>query len=94
MKTISYLPAKDKLVLTLRSLRGKPTKEVGRYRMWWDDEGRICGMEIMPYMDELEEFKKDLNRVQLGGIWKGIEITAKDIEETRADLIQKLEEKY
>lgn len=94
MKTISYIPSKDELVLKFRSLKGKPRAEVGRFKLWWDDEGNIYGVDIMPFMEELEEFKKNFNTVQLDGIWKGIKITDEDIKETRENLLKKLEEKW
>jgi hypothetical protein len=94
VKAISYIPSKDELVLKFRPLKGKPTKELGRFKLWWDAEGNIYGIEIMPFMEELEEFKKSLNTVRLAGIWKDVEITDKDIKEIREDLLKKLEEKW
>jgi len=94
MKTVSYIPSNDELVLKFRPLEKKPTKELGRFRLWWDDEGHIYGIDIMPFMEELEEFKKNLNTIPLGGIWKGIKITEEDIKEIREDLLKKLEEKW
>lgn len=94
MKTISYIPSKDELVLKFRPLKRKPTKELGRFKLWWDDAGYIYGIDIMPFMEELEEFKKNLNTIRLGGVWKGVEITAKDIIEIREDLLKKLGEKW
>jgi len=92
--TISYIPTKDELVLKFRPLEGKPSKEFGSFRLWWDDEGDIYGIGIMPYMKELEDFKKNLNRVQLGGIWKGVKITEGDIKKIREGLLKKLGEKW
>ena len=92
--TISYFPSKDELVLKFRALEGKPSKEFGRFRLWWDDEGDIYGIGIMPYLEELEDFKKNLNKVQLGGIWKGVKITEGDIEKIREGLLKKLGEKW
>jgi len=94
MKTISYIPSKDELVLKFRSLKRKPTKEVGRFKLWWDDEGYIYGIDIMPFTEELEEFKKNLNVVRLGGIWKGVRVAEEDIKEVREDLLKKIEEKW
>lgn len=94
MKTISYIPSKDELVLKFRPLKGKPTKELGRFKLWWNDEGDICGIDIMPFMEELEEFKKNLSTMRLGGVWKGIKITDEDIKEIREDMLKKLEEKW
>ena len=91
--TISYIPTKDELVLKFRPLERKPSKELGSFRLWWDDEG-VYGVEIMPYMEELEDFKKNLNRVQLGGIWKGVKITEGDIKKIREGLLKKLKEKW
>jgi len=44
----------------------------------------------MPYMEELEEFKRIRNTVRLGGLWEGIEITEEDIKGIRNDLLSKL----
>lgn len=94
MKTLSYFPSKDELLLKLRSVKGKPTKKFGRFELWWDDEGNICALDIKPFMEELEEFRKNLNTIQLGGIWKGVRIADEDIKEARQDLLKKLEEKW
>lgn len=94
MKTISYIPSSDELVIKFRPLKRKPTKELGHFKLWWDDEGYIYGVDIMPFMEELEEFKKNLNTIQLGGIWKGVKITAKDFRQTREDLLRILGGKW
>lgn len=94
MKAISYIPSRDELILKFRPLKGKPTKELGRFKLWWDAEGNIYGIDIMPFMDELNEFKRNLNTARLGGIWKDIEITEQDIKEIRENLLKKLVEKW
>lgn len=94
MKKISYIPSNDELVLEFRPLRKKPSKELGRFKLWWDNEGFIYGIRITSFMEELEEFKKNLNTIRLGGIWRGIKITEADIKEIRDDLLKKLEEKW
>jgi len=94
MKTISYFPSKDELLLKLCPVKGKPTKELGRFKLWWDDEGNICALAIKPFTEESEEFMKSLNTIQLGGIWKSIKITDEDIKETRQELLKKLAEKW
>jgi hypothetical protein len=94
VKAISYIPSKDELILKFRPLTKKPTKKLGRFRLWWDEEGNIYGIEIMPFTEELKEFKNNLNTARLGGIWKGVEITDQDIKEIREDLLKKLKEKW
>jgi len=91
MKTISYIPSRDEILLKFRPVKGKPTKELGRFRLWWDKEGNIYAMAITSFMEELEEFKKNLNTIQLGSIWKGVRITDEDIKEARQELLKKLE---
>lgn len=93
MKGISYLPSQDKLSLKFRSVRGKQTKEFGRFQLWWDEEG-ICALTIMPCLGELKEFEKSRNWIQLGGIWSGIKINEEDIREVRQELLKKLEKKW
>ena len=90
MKTISYLPSKDELLLKLRSTKGKTARKFGRFKLWWDEDGDVCALNIIQFMDELEEF----NTIQLGGIWKGIRISSEDIKEARQELLKKLEEKW
>jgi hypothetical protein len=94
VKAISYIPSKDELILKFRTLKGKPTKALGRFKFWWDNEGNFYGIDIIPFMEELEEFRKNLNTARLGGIWKGVEITDQDIKDIRRDLLKKLGEKW
>ncbi len=92
--TISYIPSNDELVLKSRPLKEKPKKELGPFKLWWDENGCIYGIRISHYTVQLEEFKKNLNIVRLGGIWKGIKITDQEIREARQELLDKLEEKW
>jgi hypothetical protein len=94
MMAISYSPSNDELMLKINPLKKKPTREFGRFKLWWNDEGNINGIIIMPFTEELEEFKKNLNTVRLGGIWKGIKITEEDIKKARSELLSKLEDKW
>lgn len=95
MKAISYIPARDEMLLKLRPVKQKePTKELGRFKLWWDREGNIYALAITGFMEELEEFRKNLNTIQLGGIWKGVKITKEDIKEVRKELLKKLEDKW
>ncbi len=94
MKAISYLPSKDKLLLKIRAVRGKPTKESGRFKLWWNKQGDICAIAIIPFSEELKEFENKRDWIQLGGVWKSINITEEDIKESRQELLKKLEEKW
>lgn len=94
MKAISYIPSKDEMLLRFRPVKQRPTKELGPFKLWWDDEGNICAIDITPFMEELKEFEKNLNTVKLGGIWKGVKVTDEDIKEVRQGLLRKLEEKW
>jgi len=94
MSTISYDPSEDVMFLEFDPVEGEPTKESGTLKLWWDDEGNIRALAIMQYTEESKEFRENLNATQLGGIWKGIKITDKDIQETREELLKRLEEKW
>lgn len=94
MKAISYLASKDQLSLRIASLRAKLRKEVGRFTIWSDGDGRICGLEINCVTEALEDFKKSLGTVRLGGIWKGVNISDEEIREARQEMLKKLEEKW
>lgn len=94
MKAISYIPSKDEMLLNFRPVKGRPSKNLGRYKLWWDDKGNICAINITPFIEELKEFERNLNTVKLGGIWKGANITDEDIREAREELLQKLEGRW
>ena len=92
MKVV-YIPSKDELVLEIYPRKGRPNKKLNHFKLWWDD-GTIRAIAITSFMEEWEEFKKNLNMIQLGGIWKGVRITGEDIRETRRILLKELEEKW
>ena len=94
MKVISYIPSKDEMLLKFRPVEGRPTKELGPFKLWWDDEGNISAIDIMPFMEELKEFEKNLNTIKLGGIWKGMKITDEDIRQAREELPQEIEGRW
>ena len=91
---IAYTPSKDELVLEILPRKGRPNEDLNHFKIWWDDEGNICGIAITKYTEGLEDFRKNLNAIRLGGIWKGIEVTDKDIREARETLLIALEEKW
>ena len=92
--TISYNPLKDELLVKFRPMKRKPSKVVGQFKLWWDDEGNICAIDIESYAEVLEDFRRNLNTVQLSGIWKDVKITEEEIKEAREELLKKLEEKW
>lgn len=94
MKAISYDPSKDELILKFRPLTRNATKNLKGFRLWWDDEGYIYGMDILRFKEVLEEFKETRNTIRLGGLWKGVRIPDEDIREIRRDLFGKLKEKW
>lgn len=93
-RAISYLAREDELRLELGSARRKQTKNLGSFKLLLDDKGGICGLIITSYTSELEEFRKNLHAVPLGGLWKDVKITDEDIRETRSELLEKLEERW
>ena len=91
---ISYLPSKDELILRICAVGKKPNKKAGPLKLWWDAEGSICAVSITNYTHELKEFEENLSTIQLGGIWKGVKISSRDIKEVRKTLLEKIEEKW
>jgi hypothetical protein len=89
---LTYIPSKDKLILKIHSVKGKPNKKLGSFKLWWDEKGNICAIAITNYTDELEEFRRNLNLIRLARIWEGIKITEEDIIEMRGELLRRLEE--
>lgn len=90
---VSYNPSGDELMLELRPMNKEPTKQIGRFKLWWDKQDRICGIAISPFTEELREFEGKCGWIQLGGIWKGVKIEEEDIKEARQELLEKLEER-
>ncbi len=91
---ISYNPSKDELTVKFRPMKRKPSKVVDHFKLWWDNEGNICAIDIAHYTEALKEFRKSLNTVRLGGLWKGLEITEEEIKKARQELTEKLEERW
>ena len=94
MRVISYNPSKDKMVVKFRPAKGKPTIDLGHFKIWGDEDGTIRIMEITSFTEEREEFEKKRNTVKLGGIWKDLKITEEDVREARETILQKLEERW
>jgi hypothetical protein len=94
MQTISYIPSRDEILLRLSPLRNKKFKKVGNFTLWYDEQNNICGIGIESYSKEIENLRKNSNIIKLGGIWKGIKITDKDIRKARRELVKKLERKW
>jgi hypothetical protein len=91
---ISYIPSKDELILSIYPIGKRPSKKAGPIKLWWDTKGKICAVSISSYSTQLEKFKRNLNTVHLGGIWKGVQISSKDIKEARKTHLEKIEEKW
>jgi len=91
---ISYIPTKDELILNICPIEKRPNREAGPLKIWWNTKGKICAVSISNYSAQLEELKKDLNTVRIGGIWKGVKISSKDIKAARKTLLEKIEEKW
>ncbi len=89
-----YIPSRDELILKIYPIKGKANKKIGPFELWWDNEGNIRAIAITKYTEELKEFKKNLNVIQLSGIWKGVKVTDEDIKEVRKELLRKIEEKW
>jgi hypothetical protein len=91
---LTYAPSKDELVLIIHPIKGKANKKSGPFNLWWDNEGNIRAIAVTNYTKELSEFRKNLNLIQLGDIWKGVRITEDDIREAREALLEKVGEKW
>lgn len=89
-----YIPFKDEIILEIQPVKRKVNKKIGLLKLWWNAEGDICAIAIEKFTEELEEFRKNLNVIRLGGIWKEIKITEEDIEKTREELLRKIEERW
>ncbi len=88
---ITYNPHKDELVLGIYPKNRRPNIEFNHFKLWYDDDNIIIA--INSFTDEMEEFKKNLNAIQLKSIWKDVKIMEEDIKETRLLLLKGLMEK-
>jgi len=92
--TISYSPSRDELLLRFHPVRGHPSKEFGRFKVWYEED-RICAVRIRAYYkEEQPEFRKSLKSIRLGGIWKNVTISENDLARARATLLKKLEDNW
>jgi hypothetical protein len=91
--TISYDPSRDELLREFHPVRNHLFLQFGRFTVWYEED-RICGVRIEGYMEEAAEFRRNLHRVRLGGIWKDAAVGAEDLRETRGSLLQDLDDKW
>lgn len=94
MNTISYNTSKDEIMLRFSPLKGKPAIDLREFKVWYSNDGYISGIDIKPFEKVLEEFRKNLNKVRLNGIWKGAKIAEADIKEIRSELLKKHKENW
>lgn len=87
---LTYIPSKDELLIKIFPTEGRVNKKLEPLKIWLDKNGSICAISIAKWV---KEFRKSLSTVKLGGIWKGIKITEKDIKATREKLLRKIEGK-
>jgi hypothetical protein len=91
---LSYLPSKDEMILKIGSVQSKPNVVKGSLKIWSDEKHLIDGISITEYTKILEEFRKNLHVVKLGGLWQGVKITDADIRKARRLLLTQLEEQW
>jgi hypothetical protein len=91
---LSYLPSKDEMILKIGSVQSKPNVVKGSLKIWSDEKHLIDGISITEYTKILEEFRKNLHVVKLGGLWQGVKITDADIRKARRLLLTRLEEQW
>jgi hypothetical protein len=94
VKAFTYNPSQDKMTIEFGTATGKPTIELGNFKIWLDKHGAIRVMEIESFTRELELFENTRGTINLQGIWKGINITEEDIQEAREDILQSLKERW
>jgi hypothetical protein len=66
----------------------------GSLKIWSDKKRLIAGIAITEYTKTLDEFRKNLHVVKLGGLWQGVKITDADIRKARRLLLAQLEEQW
>jgi hypothetical protein len=91
---LSYLPSKDEMILKIGFVQSKPNVVKGSLKIWSDEKHLIAGISITEYTKILEEFRKNLHVVKLGGLWQGVKITDADIRKARRLLLTQLEEQW
>jgi hypothetical protein len=89
---ITYTPSRDEMLLRLRATDFGPSLRGRGFRIWLDQRGNLCSFALTSFEQRLTEFRKTLHSTRLGGIWRDLRLTEKDIREARAELLQKLED--
>ena len=84
----------DELLCQIVPATGEPDKQVGPFKLWFDPDGTVKTVAIESYVEQLDKFRKNRNVIKLKGMWSGISITETDIQQTRKDLIEKLEKRW
>ena len=82
------------MILEIGSLQSQPNIVKGPLKIWSDEKHLIAGIAITGYTKILDEFRKNLHIVRLGGLWQGVKITNADIKKARRSLLAQLEEKW
>jgi hypothetical protein len=91
---LSYLPTTDEMILKIGSVQSKPNMVKGSLKIWSDEKHLIAGIAITAYTKTLDEFRKNLHVVKLGGLWQGTKIRDADIRKARRLLLTQLEEQW
>ena len=93
MNRISYVQTGDELVLQFEPLSGRPNKDLGTIKFWWNDDGTYRGIRITSFTDLLNELRGRNEIIKLAGIWQGALITEEDLRISRAELLHQLDKK-
>ena len=94
MRTISYTAETDELKLILERPRLPRTRRVGRHLLQLDSDGKICGLAIRAFTQELKEFRRSRRAVRLAGVLRGIRVPERRIREARRALVRLLEARW
>lgn len=91
---INYDPKQDKMLLQVGEYRDKNSLSKGDIKIYYDNDGDLLAIEISSFLEVQGKFEQIPRILKLGGIWKGIRITEKDIAEGRKELLRRLEERW
>gem|GEM_PF-1808884 len=94
MKSVTYAPSRDELVVGSRRSNGGASADVGPFRLYWDNRLVIRGLHVRNARRQLEDFRRALRVVPLGGILCGVEVSDDDIRQSRQELLAQVEKDW
>jgi len=91
MKAVSYIPIKDQIRFIVENPKGKPSKSIGSFKIWWRKDGTINAIIIDSYNELVNEINENIGVTRLGGLMGDVQINENEIRKNRRELLKLVE---